>query len=54
MNSKALKGIDVDEKQFARIGAIIQSMTIQERNNPNILNASRRQRIAKRKRHNSY
>lgn len=47
MNSKALKGIDVDEKQFARIGAIIQSMTIQERNNPNILNASRRQRIAK-------
>ena len=47
MNAKALKGIDVDEKQFARVGAIIQSMTKQERNNPNILNASRRQRIAK-------
>jgi signal recognition particle subunit SRP54 len=47
MNTKALKGIDVDEKQFARVGAIIQSMTKQERNNPNILNASRRQRIAK-------
>ena len=47
MNAKALKGIDVDEKQFARVGAIIQSMTKQERINPNILNASRRQRIAK-------
>jgi len=47
MNAKALKGIDVDEKQFARIGAIIQSMTKQERLNPSILNASRKQRIAK-------
>lgn len=49
MNSKALKDIDSDEseKQFARTSAIIQSMTKQERNNPGILNASRRQRIAK-------
>lgn len=47
MNAKALKDIDIDEKQFARVAAIIQSMTIQERNNPSILNASRRQRIAK-------
>ncbi len=47
MNTKALKDVDIDEKQFARTAAIIQSMTMQERNNPNILNASRRQRIAK-------
>jgi signal recognition particle subunit SRP54 len=47
LNNKALKGVDVDEKQMARTLAIIQSMTKQERNNPNILNASRRQRIAK-------
>jgi len=47
MNANALKGVDIDEKQFARVAAIIQSMTKQERNNPSILNASRRQRIAK-------
>ncbi len=47
LNNKALKGVDVDEKQMARTLAIIQSMTKQERSNPNILNASRRQRIAK-------
>ncbi|NLX64879.1 MAG: signal recognition particle protein [Clostridiaceae bacterium] len=46
-NAKALKGIELDEKQFARTVAIIQSMTKQERNNPSILNASRRLRIAK-------
>jgi len=47
LNNKALKGVDVDEKQMARTLAIIQSMTQQERSKPNILNASRRQRIAK-------
>ncbi|NLU52215.1 MAG: signal recognition particle protein [Clostridiaceae bacterium] len=47
LNANALKGVDLDEKQFARVAAIIQSMTKQERNNPSILNASRRQRIAK-------
>jgi len=47
LNNKALKGVDVDEKQMARTLAIIQSMTKQERSNPHILNASRRQRIAK-------
>ena len=43
------KGFDpsqIDEKQFARNKAIIQSMTPQERENPQILNASRRRRIA--------
>ena len=36
----------MDDKQFARTVAIIQSMTKQERNNPSILNAKRRIRIA--------
>jgi len=47
VDAKALKGVDVDEKQFDRTVAIVQSMTKQERNNPAILNASRRIRIAK-------
>lgn len=47
MDTKALKGVDLDEKQFGRTVAIVQSMTKQERNNPNVLNASRRVRIAK-------
>lgn len=47
VNAKALKGIEVDEKQFDRMLAIIRSMTPEERNNPAILNASRRQRIAR-------
>ena len=36
----------IDPKQFARTKAIIQSMTLQERENPQILNASRKRRIA--------
>ena len=43
------KGFDpdqIDPKQFARTKAIIQSMTMQERENPQILNASRKRRIA--------
>lgn len=47
IDAKALKGVDMDEKQMERTLAIIRSMTPQERSNPNILNASRRQRIAK-------
>ena len=46
-DAKALKGVELDEKQFARTVAIVQSMTKQERVNPSILNASRRARIAK-------
>lgn len=44
-----LKGADlsVDEKQMDRTKAIIQSMTPKERTHPDILNASRRKRIAK-------
>jgi signal recognition particle subunit SRP54 len=43
---KGLKNIQVDEKQLARVEAIIRSMTPQERAHPEIINASRRKRIA--------
>ena len=42
-----LKDIEVDDKEFVRIEAIICSMTKEERRNPKILNGSRRIRIAK-------
>lgn len=38
--------IDVDEKELVKIEAIIQSMTLEERENPDIINGSRRRRIA--------
>ena len=41
-----LKDVDVDERQFARIEAIIHSMTKKERSKPEILNASRKKRVA--------
>ena len=41
-----LKGMNVDEKKIIWIDAIINSMTEDERMNPNIINGSRRQRIA--------
>jgi signal recognition particle subunit SRP54 len=47
VDAKAFKGVELDDKQFARTVAIIQSMTKKERSNPGILNAGRRQRIAK-------
>jgi signal recognition particle subunit SRP54 len=43
---KGLKDIKVDEKQLARVEAIIRSMTPQEKAHPEIINASRRRRIA--------
>ncbi len=46
MNSKMLSEVKVDDKEFARLEAIIQSMTAKERRNPDVLNASRRRRIA--------
>jgi len=46
MNAKALAGAQVDEKALARTEAIIQSMTVKERENPEILNFSRKKRIA--------
>ena len=42
-----LKGFSVDEKQMKRVEAIVLSMTLAERTNPDILNARRRQRIAR-------
>lgn len=46
MDAKALSGANVDEKAMGRIEAIIQSMTPGERDNPAILNSSRKKRIA--------
>lgn len=43
---KALKGVDLDDDSFKPIEAIIKSMTKDERANPELLNGSRRKRIA--------
>jgi signal recognition particle subunit SRP54 len=43
---KAVKDLDIDDNAFKSIEAIIRSMTPEERNNPVILNGSRRKRIA--------
>ncbi|NLZ99607.1 MAG: signal recognition particle protein [Clostridiaceae bacterium] len=43
---KQLGNLDVDETALDRTRAIIQSMTVRERNNPKVLNASRRRRVA--------
>ena len=44
--SKAIKDIDIDNNSFKGIESIIQSMTLEERNNPSVINGSRRKRIA--------
>ena len=44
---KAIKDVDIDDDAFKGIEAIIHSMTEKERENPEIINGSRRQRIAK-------
>ncbi len=44
--SKAVKNVDIDDNSFKSIEAIIQSMTQQERQNPSLLNGSRKKRIA--------
>jgi len=44
---KAMKDVEVDEKAFVPIEAIIKSMTPHERENPNTINGSRKNRIAK-------
>ena len=46
MDAKALKGAQIDEKALDRQKAVIQSMTVKERENPDIINASRKKRIA--------
>lgn len=45
-NSSKMANAEVDEKQLDRTEAIIKSMTRRERDNPNIINASRKRRIA--------
>ena len=42
-----MKDVNIDDKEFVRIEAIICSMTKEERRNPRILNGSRRLRIAR-------
>ena len=44
---KALKGVDIDDDAFKHIEAIIGSMTPKERAQPNLLNMSRKKRIAR-------
>jgi signal recognition particle subunit SRP54 len=44
---KAMKGVDIDDNSFKPIEAIIRSMTIEERENPDKINPSRKNRIAK-------
>jgi signal recognition particle subunit SRP54 len=44
---KAMKDVNVDDNAFKPLEAIIQSMTLKERENPEIINSSRKERIAK-------
>ena len=44
---KAVKDLDIDDNAFKSVEAIIQSMTPQERSNPDIINNSRKERIAR-------
>ena len=46
VDSKMLSGAQIDEKAIAHIEAIVNSMTPKERNNPSIINFSRKKRIA--------
>jgi signal recognition particle subunit SRP54 len=43
---KALKDVDLDDDSFKKVEAIILSMTPQERTNPELLNGTRKKRIA--------
>jgi signal recognition particle subunit SRP54 len=43
---KALRNVQIDERAFARVEAIVLSMTLEERRSPKLLNGSRRRRIA--------
>lgn len=46
LNMKKMKGIEIDENQVDRVEAIIKSMTKDERHHPEIINGSRKRRIA--------
>ena len=45
--SKMTQNLDIDDKAFSKVESIIQSMTPTERSNPELLNQSRKRRIAK-------
>ncbi len=45
--NKLTKNLDIDDKAFNKVEAIIQSMTLHERSNPEVLNMSRKRRIAR-------
>ncbi|MGB9679002.1 MAG: signal recognition particle protein [Thermoanaerobacteraceae bacterium] len=47
LGNNKLKGLKIDDRDIKRIEAIIQSMTLEERKNPSIINGSRKKRIAK-------
>lgn len=47
VNKKALAGVKIPDNQFDKTKAIIYSMTVAERENPSIINLSRKERIAK-------
>jgi signal recognition particle subunit SRP54 len=47
MNSDILDKAKINDKQFVKVEAIINSMTLQERRRPDIINGSRRKRIAR-------
>ena len=42
-----LRNVDIDNDSFKHIEAIIQSMTVEERSRPSLINGSRRKRIAR-------
>lgn len=44
---KAIKDVDIDDNSFKPIEAIIRAMTLEERENPDLINGSRKNRIAK-------
>jgi len=46
VNAKALEGAQIDDRQMARTEAIIKSMTMRERENPGLMDASRKRRVA--------
>jgi len=46
LTPQKLKGVELDDKGLTRVEAIINSMTMEERSNPTIINGSRRKRIA--------
>ena len=46
IDEKAIEQAKIDDKQFVLAESIIQSMTVKERNNPDIINGQRRRRIA--------